>query len=142
MRPEVYRKMVKPYHRRLVEATKRKTDAKVLLHSDGSIYALLTDLVDIGVDAINPVQVSAAEMDSKRLKQEFGADLSFWGGIDTQEVLPRGTPEDVRNEVKTRLADLGPGGGYVLAAVHNIQSEVPPENVVAMFDSALDLGRY
>jgi uroporphyrinogen decarboxylase len=142
MRPEVYRKLVKPYHHRLIEAVKSKSDAKVLLHSDGSVYALLGDFVDIGVDALNPVQVTAAEMGSRRLKAEFGKDLSFWGGIDTQQVMPLGTPDDVREEVKTRIADLAPGGGYVLASVHNIQSEVPPENIVAMFDSALEYGRY
>ncbi|MDP6403539.1 MAG: uroporphyrinogen decarboxylase family protein, partial [SAR202 cluster bacterium] len=116
MRPEVYRKLVKPYHRRLIEAVKSKSDAKVLLHSDGSVYALLGDFVDIGVDALNPVQVTAAEMGSRRLKAEFGKDLSFWGGIDTQQVMPLGTPDDVREEVKTRIADLAPGGGYVLAS--------------------------
>jgi uroporphyrinogen decarboxylase len=142
VRPELYRERIKPYHRRLVEAIKSKTGAKVLLHSDGSVYSIIADLIDIGVDALNPVQVSAAGMDSRRLKEEFGADMSFWGGIDTHQVLPFGSPEDVRNEVKTRIQDMGPGGGYVLASVHNIQAEVPPENIVAMFDSALEYGRY
>ena len=142
MRPELYRKIVKPYHRRLVEAIKKHSDAKIVMHCDGSIYPLVPDLIDIGVDVLNPVQLSAANMDSRRLKVEFGDNLSFWGAIDTREVLPRGTPEDVRNEVKRRIAELASGGGYVLASVHNIQAEVPPENVVAMFDSALEYGRY
>ena len=80
-------------------------------------------------------------MDTKRLKREFGRDLTFWGGVDTQSVLPRGTPEDVRREVKTRIDDLASGGGYVLASVHTIQAEVPPENVVAMLEAALEYGR-
>ncbi len=141
MRPELYREKVKPYHRRLVEATKRKTGAKVLMHSDGSVYSLIPDLIDIGVDALNPVQVSAKEMDAGRLKAEFGKDLSFWGGIDTHQVLPWGTPDDVRSDVKARIDDLASNGGYVVASVHNIQAEVPPENIVAMFDAALEYGQ-
>ena len=142
MRPELYRAKVKPYHRRLVEAIKSKTRAKVLIHSDGAVYRLIGDLIDIGVDALNPVQVSARDMDSARLKAEFGANMSFWGGIDTHHVLPAGTPEDVREEVKTRIGDLARGGGYVVGPVHNIQAEVPAENIVAMYDSALEYGYY
>ncbi len=142
VRPELYRKMIKPYHRRIVETIKRKTDAKVLMHTDGSVYPLIPDFIEIGVDILNPVQVSARDMDSRRLKAEFGADMSFWGGIDTHRVLPTGTPEDVRNEVKKRIADLAPGGGYVLGSVHHILAEVPPENVVVMFDAALEYGSY
>ena len=141
MRPELYREKVKPYHRGFVDAVKRNTKAKALLHSDGAIYPLIPDLIDIGVDVLNPVQVSAAGMDSQRLKAEFGGNLSFWGGIDTQHVLPWGTPEEVRSEVRTRIEHLAPGGGYVLGSVHNIQAEVPPENITAMFDSALEHGR-
>ena len=142
MRPELYRQKVKPYHRRLVDAIKSKTKAKVLMHSDGSVYAIIPDLIDVGIDALNPVQVSANDMGSERLKAEFGGSLSFWGAIDTHWALPSGTPEDVRNEVKTRMRDLAPGGGYIMASVHNIQADVPPENIVAMFDSALEYGRY
>jgi uroporphyrinogen decarboxylase len=141
MRPELYREKVKPYHRRLVEATKSKTGAKVLMHSDGSVYSLIPDLIEIGVDALNPVQVSAKEMDAGRLKAEFGKDLSFWGGIDTHQVLPWGTPDDVRIDVKARIDALASNGGYVVASVHNIQAEVPPENIVAMFDAALEYGQ-
>ena len=142
MRPEVYRDKVKPYHRRMVESIKSKTGAKVLLHSDGSIYKLMGDLIDIGVDAINPVQHSAKDMDTSRLKVEYGKHLSFHGSIDTQQVLPWGTPDDVHREVKTRIEHLGPAGGFVLAAVHNIQAEVPPENIVAMYDAAQEYGQY
>lgn len=142
MRPSMYTELVKPYHRRLVETIKSKTSAKVLMHSDGSIYKLLPDIVDIGVDAINPVQHSAKNMESSRLKAEFGRDLSFHGGVDTQQVLPWGTPEDVRREVKSRIEELGPDGGFILASVHNIQAEVPAENIVAMFEAALEYGEY
>ena len=142
VRPEMYRRMIKPFHRRMVEAIKGKTDAKVVMHNDGAIFPLIADFIEIGVDCLNPVQVSAADMESDRLKAAFGSDLSFWGAIDTRDVLPRGTPDDVRNEVKTRIGHLAPGGGYVLGSVHNMQAETPPENIVAMFDSAEEYGQY
>jgi uroporphyrinogen decarboxylase len=98
-------------------------------------------LIEIGVDALNPVQVSAAAMDSAALKRDFGKDITFWGGgCDTQRVLNRGTPQDVREEVGRRINDLAPGGGFVFCQVHNIQPEVPPENIVAMLDAAAEFG--
>lgn len=135
MRPELYRRLVQPRHRRMIEAVKAFSKP-VLFHTCGSVYALIPALIDAGVDILNPIQVSAAHMDTARLKAEFGRDLAFWGAVDNQGVLPKGTPEDVRREVRRRIADLGRGGGYVLAAAHNIQQDVPPENVVAMFDEA------
>jgi len=134
--PELYRNLVKPHHARFVETLRAHTQASVLMHSDGAIRDLLGDLIDIGVQAINPVQVSAAGMEPGRLKHEFGTHLAFWGGIDTHHLLPRGTPDDVAKEVRLRISDLGRGGGYVLASVHHIMAEVPPQNVVAMFDTA------
>lgn len=142
VRPELYRKVIKPYHRRLVEAIKSKTKAKVLIHSDGAIYDIIGDLIDIGIDVLNPVQVSARDMDTKRLKREFGNHLSFWGAIDTHRALPLGTPEEVSAEVRTRIDDLAQNGGYVVASVHNIQAEVPPENILAMFQTAREYGVY
>jgi uroporphyrinogen decarboxylase len=142
MRPQLYQRLVKPYHRRLMETIQKKSDAKILVHSDGSIREILPDFIDIGVDAINPVQVSAKGMESQELKRTFDRDLSFWGAIDTQHVLPFGTAEQVRQEVKQRIRDLAPGGGYVLASCHNIQREVPGENVLAMFDAAAEYGEY
>jgi len=137
MRPKLYREMVKPYHRRLVEAIKSKTDAKVLLHSDGAVYEIIGDFIDIGVEALNPIQVSARGMgDTRKLKAEFGRDLCFWGAIDTHRVLPFGTPGEVAAEVRTRIDHLAPGGGYVLASVHTINAEVPPANVAAMLETA------
>ncbi len=139
---EMYRRQVKPFHRRLVEAIKSKTDAKILMHNDGAIFPMIRDTIEIGVDCLNPVQVSAHGMDTDRLKTEFGTDLSFWGAIDTNFALPRGTVEDVRNEVKQRIKDLAPGGGYVVGSVHNIQAETPAENVLAMFDAVEEFGQY
>ena len=141
MSPALYRRLIKPYHTRMARAVKR-FHKPLLLHSCGSVAAFIPDLIEIGIDAIHPVQVSAKDMDSARLKAQFGRDISFWGGIDTQRVLPRGTPAEVREEVRKRIADLGPGGGYVLGAVHNIQAEVPVENILAMFEAAREFGRY
>ncbi|MBI4305921.1 MAG: hypothetical protein HY678_06335 [Chloroflexi bacterium] len=136
MSGNLYRRMVKPHHARFVANLHDRTRAKVIMHSDGAIYDLLPDLIDCGVQVINPVQVNAEGMDPMLLKREFGRDLCFWGGVDTQKVLPYGSPRDVADEVKARLGDLGRGGGYVLASVHCIQAEVPPANVVAMFETA------
>jgi uroporphyrinogen decarboxylase len=136
MRPELYRKLIKPRHKRMADAIKLHGKA-ILYHSCGAVHALIPDLIDVGIDALNPIQVSAAKMDTRRLKREFGRDLTFWGAIDNQRVLPFGTPEGVRQEVKRRIDDLAEGGGYVLCAAHNIQQDVPPQNVVAMYDTAL-----
>ncbi len=134
--PKIYRELIKPRHRRMVDAVKTRTDAKVLLHSCGAVRALMDDFIDAGIDAINPVQVGARGMEPNDLKAEFGDRITFWGGIDTQRILPFGTPEEVRAETRRIIDILGPGGGFVLNSVHNIQAEVPPENVVAMFDEA------
>jgi len=143
IRPELYRKMIKPKQRRLVDAIKKKTNAKLFYHSCGATRDLIPDLIDLGFDILNPVQVSAKGMDTQQLKKDFGKDITFWGGgVDTQHVLPFGKPQDVADEVKRRIDDLAPGGGFVFAAVHNIQALVPPENVVAMFDTALEYGKY
>jgi len=143
IRPELYRKMIKPKQRRLIEAIKRKTDAKLFYHSCGATFDLIPDLIELGFDILNPVQVSARGMDTRQLKQQFGKDIVFWGGgVDTQHVLPFGKPEDVADEVKRRIDDLAPGGGFVFAVVHNIQAFVPPENIVAAFDTALKYGKY
>ncbi len=137
---EMYRKYVKPRQKKLYEAIKKQTGAFLFYHSCGAVVPFLEDLVEIGIDILNPVQVSAQGMDPKQLKKRFGDVLSFWGGIDTQHVLPHGTPEAVREEVRRRIDELAPGGGYVLCAVHNIQPDVPPENIVAMYEEALSYG--
>jgi uroporphyrinogen decarboxylase len=139
-RPDLYRRMIKPRHKAIADAVKRH-GKPILYHSCGSVYALVRDLIEVGIDALNPVQVSAADMGSDRLKREFGRELAFWGAIDTHRVLPTGTPAQVREEVKRRIDHLHGDGGYVLCAVHNIQPEVPPENIVAMYEAALEYGR-
>ena len=139
----MYRELIKPYHCELVRAIKERTEARILYHSDGNIYPLLDDLIETGVDVLNPVHVAARDMgDTARLKREFGSRLSFCGAIDTQQVLPHGTTDDVRREVRRRIKDLAPGGGYILASVHCIQPDVPPENVCALFEEAFVAGRY
>jgi len=139
----MYRQLIKPCHAELFRTIKARSRAKIFYHSDGNIYPLLNDLIEIGIDLLNPVQVSAGDMgDTARLKREFGSRLAFCGAIDSQSVLPHGTTEDVRREVRRRIKDLAPGGGYILAPVHCIQPDVPPENVCAMFDEAVVAGRY
>lgn len=140
---ESYRKLIKPKQRRLVEAIKKKTKAKVFFHCCGAAFDLIPDFIEVGFDILNPVQVSAKGMDTARLKREFGKDIVFWGGgVDTQRTLPFGTPREVEDEVKRRIDELGPGGGFVFATVHNIQSFVPPANIVTAFDTALRHGTY
>ncbi len=135
--PATYRALVKPLHRELFAFLHAHTDAKVFFHTCGAVRELIPDLIEIGVDVLNPVQVSAAGMETAALKREFGRDLVFWGGgVDTQRVLGSGTPDEVRAEVRRRVGDLAPGGGFVFAAVHNVQPNVPPENVLAMRSAA------
>jgi len=134
--PAMYRKFFKPRHKVMWERAKKLANVKVKLHCCGGVRELLPDLIDAGLDAINPVQISCRGMNAQDLKAEFGKDMVFWGGgCDTQEVLPRGTPEEVSRHVKQQVKILGPGGGFVFQQVHNIQAHVPPENIVAMFDA-------
>ena len=136
----IYKNYLKPRHRRMVETVKGLTGgrAKVCFHCCGSAYHFIPHLIDIGVDALNPVQVTAAKMAPELLKEEFGDRICFWGGINTQKTLPFGTPEEVAEETNRIIGILGKGGGYVLNTVHNIQAEVPPENIVAMFETGVN----
>lgn len=140
MSPEVYRELIKPQHKRMVAALKSHGSTRVHYHTCGSVYALIDDLIEIGIDALNPIQVNARNMDPARLKDEFGERLAFWGAIDTQRILPYGSPEEVRAEVRRIIDIMGKGGGYILASVHNIQAEVTPENIAAMFDEGKSYG--
>lgn len=143
IRPRMFRELVKPRYRRVMDAMKRGTPASVFFHTCGSVHWLIPDLIDLGIDILNPVQVSAVDMDTRQLKREFGKDIVFWGGgCDSQGVLPFATPAQVREEVRRRVDDLAPGGGFVFAPVHIIQGDVPPENVIAMYEAALEFGRY
>ncbi len=138
----MYREFVKPYQAETYAYIKKRTNAKIVYHSCGSVRQLIPELIEIGVDAINPVQVSAKNMDTHDLKREFGKEISFWGAIDTQRVLPYGTEKEIAEEVKKRIDDLAPGGGYILAAVHSIQPDVSPQNILFMLQYAEEYGKY
>lgn len=141
--PDLYREIFKPYQEKLWKFLKSNSDAFIFIHSCGSVYELLPIFIDAGIDILNPVQLSANNMDSKKLKQEFGDKLTFWGGgCDTQKVLPKGTPEEVEKEVETRVKDLAPGGGFIFSQVHNIQPDVPIENILAMYEAVKKYGKY
>ncbi len=141
--PRIYRGLVKPRQKRLVQFIKERTRARIWYHSCGSVVTYIPDLLDNGIDVLNPVQISARDMAPARLKAEWGSRLAFWGGgVDSQKVLPRGTPAEVREDVRRNLAAFMPGGGYVFNGVHNIQADVPPENVLAMYDAAREFGIY
>ena len=141
--PETYRRMIKPAQKRVWQFIKSRTNASLFLHSCGSIRTFIPDLIEIGVDILNPVQVAAAGMDPRELKREFGKDLTFWGGgCDTQGVLTFGTPDDVEREVRRRISELAPGGGFVFNQIHNIQPQVPAANILRMFEAVAKYGGY
>ena len=141
--PKVYRDLFLPFHKVLNDWVHKHTPWKTFMHSCGSIRALLDDFIAAGFDILNPVQCSAANMDPIELKRKFGDQITFWGGgVDTQRTLPFGSREDVRKEVRERIRAFGPGGGFIFNAVHNIQSLVPVENVVEMYKTAREYGRY
>ena len=137
LEPDMLRTMVIPRMKRLFTHVKQRLPhVKIFLHSCGSIRPIIPDLIDAGVDILNPVQFTAKDMELKRLKKDFGKDLTFWGGgVDTQSTLNKGTPQQVRDEVKRIIDLMAPGGGFVFAPVHNVQEDVPPENFWAMWDT-------
>jgi uroporphyrinogen-III decarboxylase len=129
-----YRKLFKPFHKAVNDKIHELTNWKTFVHSCGSVYELIPDLIEAGFDVLNPVQCSAEGMEPGRLKKEFGKDIVFWGGgIDTQKTLPFGTPEEVYREVRERIDIFAEGGGFVFSSIHNIQSDVPTENILAIF---------
>ena len=139
MSPDTYRRLFKPRHRILVDYVKQHSAMKTFLHSCGSIYALMPDLIDVGYDVLNPVQTSARDMDPARLKREFGKDVTFWGaGIENRTVLARGSREEVRAQTLERLELLSKGGGFVFNTVHNIMPDVPARNALAMYDAVAE----
>jgi uroporphyrinogen decarboxylase len=142
--PRVFREVFKPRHKVIYDFIRQKRpEVFIFLHSCGSIYAFLPDLIEIGLDIINPVQTSAAEMEPSRLKREFGKDLTFWGGgVDTQRTLPFGSPAEVRTEVLQRIRTFAPGGGFVFTPVQNIQPQVPIANLLTMFETVRRNGTY
>jgi len=134
--PKTYRELFKPRHRLIYERVRRRSGLHLFLHSCGSIADILKDLIEIGVEIINPVQTSARGMEPEKLKRDFGKDLTFWGGgCDTQRVLPEGTPAEIEKHVRERIDILASGGGFVFSQVHNILPNVPPEHIVAMYEA-------
>jgi uroporphyrinogen-III decarboxylase len=141
IRPKLWAEMIKPHYARLCAWVHRNTHWKTFLHCCGSIYGLIPHMIEAGIDILNPIQTSAANMQPERLKAEFGGKIVFWGGgCDTQQVLPTATPEEIREHVRERLAIFKPGGGYVFNQVHNIQTNIPAENIIAMLDAAYEYG--
>jgi len=141
--PAMYRKLIKPIHADYISFIKQHTDAKLFFHTDGDVFDLIDDFIEIGVDILNPLQTSAGRMtDLAGLKKRYGEDIVFCGAVDTQKILPRGTPEEVSREVRRVIRILGPGGGYMVDAVHTIMDEVPPENILAMIDAVVQFGNY
>jgi uroporphyrinogen decarboxylase len=139
--PKTYRELIKPYHARYLALIKEWTDAKIFYHSCGNVVPLLDDLIEAGIEVLNPVQATTWD-DPAAVKAKYGDRLSFWGGIDSQRVLPHGTPEEVREEVALRIRQFGRGGGYVAGSVHLIQADVPPRNVLALSEAVRELGVY
>ena len=140
--PTAFNTLFRPHFARLWDHLRRRSPAFLMHHCCGSIRPFIRTFVDLGVQVLNPIQVSAANMDPADLKAEFGRDLTLWGGVDTRSVMPRGTPAAVTHEVRRRLREMGHGGGYILAAVHNLQTEVPPANIVALFAAGRRYGTY
>jgi len=143
MNPSTFRKIFKPRYKKLIDAVKSKTSAKICLHTCGATYWILRDLADVGVDVVHPLQPTAAgNEDPDKLKRDYGDTFVFYSNIANTTILPHGTPEEVRNEVKRKIKSLAPGGGYIFSGGYNIQADVPPENIVALFDTAFESGKY
>jgi uroporphyrinogen decarboxylase len=134
--PEMYREFCKPYHTRLWKRAKEVAGVQVQLHCCGGVRPILNDLIDAGMDALNPVQITSAGMETEGLKKDFGDRMTFWGGgCDTREILGRTTPEEIKSHVRQQVDLLSEGGGFVFQQVHNIMANVPPANIVAMFEA-------
>jgi uroporphyrinogen decarboxylase len=140
--PRLYREIFKPRLTKICSLIHQRTRAKVYIHTDGSVFAFLPDLIEAGIEVINPVQTECRDMEPARLKQRFGRQLTFWGAGCNTRTFEFGTPEEVRAEAMEAIRQLAPGGGYVFSAIHNIQPQVPPENIVALFDTARRFGTY
>jgi hypothetical protein len=141
--PQVYRELYAPFHRQVNDWVHRNTSWKTFIHSCGAVEPLIEDFIAVGFDILNPVQTSAAGMDPSLLKQRYGDRITFWGGgVDTQRTLPFGTPDEVREQVRERIRILGKGGGFVFNTVHNVQGNVPVENLLAMYEAVREYGVY
>jgi uroporphyrinogen decarboxylase len=142
MSPAMFKERVKPLMKKMVGTIKSQTKAKIALHTCGCVFAYIDDFIDIGIDVLNPMQSNAKDMDPGRIKEKTAGKMALWGGIDTHVVLPNGSAQEVRDEVKKKFAVYGKGGGYMLSADHNILVDVPPENLITMFEAAVELGKY
>jgi len=141
--PQLYRELVKPRHEKLFRFIKENTNCRILLHCDGAIDEIIPDLIEIGIDALNPIQPTVKGMEPEILKKKYGDRLTFWGGgIDTQSTLVFASPEEVKNEVKRRVNILKKGGGFVFCQVHNIQPDVPLDNIIAMYEGFREVAYY
>lgn len=145
--PKTFRKMIKPHFTRLYRSANQliseiNPEIKIMAHTDGDVYSLIPDYIEMGLDVLNPVQPKVSNMDHTRLKSQFGDTLSFHGGIDIQHLLPFGTPEEVRFEAERTMQALGKGGGYILAPTHYLQPDVPPQNIIALRDAVMTYGHY
>ncbi len=142
---ELYKDLIWPFHKRLFEFIKKKAKSRIhiFFHNDGAVMETFPLLIEAGVDIMNPFQVNCKGMDTQKFKKEYGKDLTVWGGsCDTQSVLPYGTPQEVRYETKKRIEDLAPGGGFIFAPIHVIQNGVPPENIMAWWETLQEYGIY
>ncbi len=143
MSPKMYRDILKPIHADYIAFIKVHTTAKIFFHSDGDVFPLIEDFIEIGVDILNPIQTSAGKMSNlAELKKRYGREIVLCGGVDTHTILPHGTPEQIREEVRRVIENLAPGGGFIAAAVRTIMNDVPPENILAMVDAIEEFGRY
>lgn len=142
MSPAMFKERVKPLMKKMVGTIKSRTRAKIALHTCGCVFAYIDDFIDIGIDVLNPMQSNAKDMDPARIKEKTAGKMALWGGIDTHVVLPNGSTQDVREEVKKKIAIYGKGGGYMLSADHNILVDVPPANLISMFEAAQEFGKY
>lgn len=141
--PKIFKDVFAPRYKTMWDYVHKTSNCKVFLHSCGSIYELIPFLIEAGVDALNPVQTTTANMEEDKLKKEFGKDVTFWGGgVNTRDILPSKTPSEVKEDVKRRIQIFGKGGGYVFNSIHNVMADVPPENVIAMFEAAYEFGKY
>jgi uroporphyrinogen decarboxylase len=140
--PKMFRQLLKPRLAALIDHIKSQAEVKLMYHTDGVVTPVIEDIIEMGVDVLNPIQTSAMEMDTAVLKEKYHGRLCFHGAIDVQQMLPFSTPAEVRQDVARRIFDLAPGGGYILAPCHNISANVPPENIDAMYAAAAEYGTY
>jgi uroporphyrinogen decarboxylase len=141
--PAMYRRFVKPHHKAFYDFVRSRSSARLMMHSDGAIYPILQDFIEVGAEMLNPIQIECTGMDdTSRLKREFGDRLVFWGGLDVQHILPFGTPSQMKDEVRRRLDDLAPGGGYIICPRGPIRPEVPPQNICAIYEACDKYGHY